>query len=206
MQRWDDHRYYHHSRINQSLHLFSATCFMTAYAMLFYNATAAALLGWLFAMCSRQIGHFFFEPKTYDDVNDASHEYKEQIKVGYNLFRKRVLQSIWAITPVVLYLNPSLFGLIEAHRNMDEFVCNLSVLWIVLGVVALVFRTVQLFFLRNVQTGLVWATKILTDPFHDFRIYLKAPVYLMKGELIDPMIRVRHGLDAEGGETDPLPR
>lgn len=206
MQRWDDHRYYHHSRINQSLHLFSATCFMTAYAMLFYNATAAALLGWLFAMCSRQIGHFFFEPKTYDDINDASHEYKEQIKVGYNLFRKRVLQSIWAITPVVLYLNPSLFGLIEAHRNMDEFVYNLSVLWIVLGVVALVFRTVQLFFLRNVQTGLVWATKILTDPFHDFKIYLKSPVYLMKGELIDPMIRVRHELDAEGGETDPLAR
>ena len=24
-QRWDDHRYYHHSRINQSLHLVSAT-------------------------------------------------------------------------------------------------------------------------------------------------------------------------------------
>jgi hypothetical protein len=26
-QRWDDHRYYHHSRINQSLHLFSAASF-----------------------------------------------------------------------------------------------------------------------------------------------------------------------------------
>jgi len=24
IQRWDDHRYYHHSRINQSLHLLSA--------------------------------------------------------------------------------------------------------------------------------------------------------------------------------------
>ena len=27
-QRWDDHRYYHHSRINQSLHLLSATSFI----------------------------------------------------------------------------------------------------------------------------------------------------------------------------------
>ena len=27
-QRWDDHRYYHHSRINQSLHLVSAISFL----------------------------------------------------------------------------------------------------------------------------------------------------------------------------------
>jgi hypothetical protein len=30
-QRWDDHRYYHHSRINQSLHLVSALSFLCAY-------------------------------------------------------------------------------------------------------------------------------------------------------------------------------
>jgi len=29
-QRWDDHRYYHHSRINQSLHLVSALAFVCA--------------------------------------------------------------------------------------------------------------------------------------------------------------------------------
>ena len=28
MQRWDDHRYYHHSRINQSLHFVSAISFL----------------------------------------------------------------------------------------------------------------------------------------------------------------------------------
>jgi hypothetical protein len=27
-QRWDDHRYYHHSRVNQSLHLLSAISFV----------------------------------------------------------------------------------------------------------------------------------------------------------------------------------
>jgi len=32
IQRWDDHRYYHHSRINQSLHLISAISFVVAYA------------------------------------------------------------------------------------------------------------------------------------------------------------------------------
>ena len=30
MQRWDDHRYYHYSRINQSLHLLSAISFLCA--------------------------------------------------------------------------------------------------------------------------------------------------------------------------------
>ena len=34
-QRWDDHRYYHHSRINQTLHLVSALSFLTAYVASF---------------------------------------------------------------------------------------------------------------------------------------------------------------------------
>ena len=200
IQRWDDHRYYHHSRVNQSLHLLSATCFLTTYALLLINPSAAAMLGWILAMCSRQIGHFFFEPKTYDAVNRATHEYKEEIKIGYNLFRKRVLQTIWALSPVVLYFNPTLFGLFRAHTNWDEYLHNLSMAWLWLAVAALVFRTVHLFFIRNVQTGLVWATKILTDPFHDFKLYLKSPLYLLKGELVDPMIHVQHGTDPD---TDP---
>ena len=87
VQRWDDHRYYHHSRINQSLHLVSALSFLAAYALLFTSPVAAAMVGWLIAMTSRQIGHFFFEPKGYDHVNHATHEHKEEIKVGYNLRR-----------------------------------------------------------------------------------------------------------------------
>jgi hypothetical protein len=40
--------------------------------------------------------------------------------------------------------------------------------WLALGVGGLsCSRTLHLFFIRDVQTGLVWATKILTDPFHD---------------------------------------
>jgi hypothetical protein len=57
--------------------------------------------------------------------------------------------------------------------------------WLMLGVAGLLFRTVHLFFLKDVQTGLVWMTKILTDPFHDIILYHKAPLYLLKGELID---------------------
>lgn len=190
-QRWDDHRFYHHSRINQSLHLLSAISFITAYVMLTVNTVAAATIGWVVAMCSRQIGHFFFEPKDYDKVNQATHEYKEKIKVGYNLRRKVVLMSLWAISPIVLYYSPDMFGMMETPSNLDGFIYNLSVLWLVLGGGALAFRTIQLFFINSVQTGLVWATKILTDPFHDIVLYHKSPLYLMKGEIIDPMIDAR---------------
>ena len=86
-QRWDDHRYCHHSRINQTLHLVSAVSFVIAYALLFVDPVMAALVGWCVSMTSRQAGHFFFEPKGYDHVNLATHEYKEEIKVGYNLRR-----------------------------------------------------------------------------------------------------------------------
>src|SRR5262245_52620762 len=105
-QRWDDHRYYHHSRINQSLHLLSATSFLCTYYLLFTAPAAAALVGWFLAMISRQLGHFVFEPKGYDEANQATHEHKEAIKVGYNLRRKVVLLSIWALLPLVLYLEP----------------------------------------------------------------------------------------------------
>ena len=110
-QRWDDHRYYHHSRINQSLHFLSAISFLSAYALLFTYPVAAAFIGWLLAMISRQVGHFFFEPKGFDEVNGVTHEYKEEIKVGYNLRRKVVLLTLWALSPVALYYEPTLFGM-----------------------------------------------------------------------------------------------
>ena len=42
-QRWDDHRFYHHSRINQSLHFVSACTFLTAYVILFVDPAVASL-------------------------------------------------------------------------------------------------------------------------------------------------------------------
>jgi len=186
LQRWDDHRYYHHSRINQTLHLVSAVSFLASYVLLFTDPVAAALVGWLVAMISRQIGHFFFEPKGYDEVNRATHEHKEAIKVGYNLKRKVVLLSIWAASPLLLYLDPTLFGFFTPHADRAEFLHHMALLWIAIGFGGLLFRTVQLFFLKDVQTGLVWLLKILTDPFHDIKLYHKAPLYLLRGELIDP--------------------
>jgi hypothetical protein len=194
-QRWDDHRYYHHSRINQSLHLVSALSFLGSYALIFKNPAGAALVGWLGAMVSRQMGHFFFEPKGYDQLNHATHEHKEDIKVGYNLRRKIVLLSLWGFTPALLWAEPTLWGALNRPTNPAEFVRNLGELWLVLGFGALLFRTVHLFFLQNVQTGLVWITKIITDPFHDILLYWRAPLALLRGELIDPMEDVEEELE-----------
>ncbi|MGJ7512473.1 hypothetical protein [Variovorax sp. GT1P44] len=187
IQRWDDHRYYHHSRINQSLHLVSAISFVIAYVMLFIDPVVAALLGWGVSMTSRQAGHFFFEPKSYDEVNQATHAYKEEIKVGYNLRRKVVLMALWAAVPVVLYWDRTLFGLLDATSGFEGFMRPVGLAWLVLGAGGLLFRTVHLFVLKDVKTGLVWMIKILTDPFHDVKLYHRAPLHLLRGELIDPM-------------------
>jgi hypothetical protein len=191
-QRWDDHRYYHHSRINQTLHLVSALSFLTAYVFIWTNPVAAALIGWLVAMVTRQVGHFFFEPKDYDEVNHATHAHKEDIKVGYNLRRKVVLLSIWAASPLVLWLDPTLLGIFPQAQGNADFVRHVCQIWLALGVGALLFRVVQLCLTQSVLTGAVWATKILTDPFHDVKLYCRAPLYLLRGELVDPMEDVVH--------------
>ena len=185
IQRWDDHRYYHHSRVNQSLHFVSATSFLAAYGLLFFQPVLATLIGWLVAMTARQSGHFFFEPKGYDHVNQATHEHKEAIKVGYNLRRKVLLYVAWALAPLPLLLDATMGGLFESPATSADYVHHVAMIWLAVGIGGLVLRTVHLFFIHDVQTGLVWMLKILTDPFHDLKLYWKAPLALLRGERID---------------------
>jgi hypothetical protein len=191
-QRWDDHRDYHHSRINQSLHLLSALSFLVAYVLVFVNPAWAALLAWCVSMTSRQAGHFFFEPRGYDEVNQATDEYKEEIKVGYNIRRKIVLLAVWVALPAVLWLSPSLGGLIQPATDTRGFLEDVGMAWFSLGVVGLFFRVFQLWVTQGFMVGLAWATKIVTDPFHDVYLYHKAPLYLLRGEWLDPMSHVQH--------------
>lgn len=192
-QRWDDHRYYHHSRINQSLHLVSAISFLVAYGLLFIDPAWAAIVAWCFSMTTRQAGHFFFEPRGYDHVNEASDAHKEAIKVGYNIQRKIVLMAVWVLLPAVLWFVPTLFGLIEPATDFHGYVRDVGMAWLALGVTGLLFRVGQLWLQQGPTPALAWLTKILTDPFHDIVLYHKAPLHLLRGELIDPMQHVhRH--------------
>jgi hypothetical protein len=99
-----------------------------------------------------------------------------------------VLLSIWALSPLPLFFNPTYFGLFSPAGGKTEFIRQVGMIWLGLGIGGVLFRTVQLFVIKDVQTGLVWATKILTDPFHDIKLYHKAPLALLRGELIDPAI------------------
>ncbi len=186
-QRWDDHRYYHHSRINQSLHLLSAASFLVAYVLLFINPAAAAIIGWCVSMTSRQAGHFFFEPRGYDQVNRATDEYKEAVKVGYNIRRKVVLMSAWLLVPLALLPGASF----DDTASVQAFLNTLGLWWLALAVAGMLLRVVQLWFSHDLLTGITWALKILTDPFHDVMLYYKAPLHLLRGEFIDPMPHVR---------------
>ncbi len=186
-QRWDDHRYYHHNRVNQLLHLLSASCFVVSYYLIFVDPVAAVMVGWLLAMVLRQVGHFFFEPKTYDEVNGATHEYKESVKVGYNLRRKVILLSIWIAVPIILWFIPDFFGLLSDQQIDKGLIYNTAILWLATGIGAVLFRTVHLFYLMGFQSGLVWAIKILTDPFHDIKIYHRAPLHILHGDMYDDM-------------------
>jgi hypothetical protein len=199
-QRWDDHRYYHHSRVNQALHFLSATSFLVAYVVAFSDPAMAALIGWLVAMTSRQVGHLFFEPRGYDQVNHATDAYKEEIKVGYNIKRKLVLLALWAASPLLLVADPTLFGLFTAHDGPGELITHVGELWLVVGLGGIAFRSVQLFILKDLRTGLVWATKIATDPFHDIKLYHRAPLELLTGR------HTPHALEEEIEDlAEPIP-
>jgi len=192
-QRWDDHRYYHHSRINQSLHFISALSFLVSYVYLFIDPVVSALIAWTISMTTRQAGHFFFEPKDYDVVNQATNDHKEFIKVGYNLRRKVVLMAIWAAIPVIAYFFTGYLTWFAPETD-TSFIRLVGISWFALGVGGLLFRAVQLTIQDNIQVALSWVFKILTDPFHDLMLYYKSPIYLLKGQLIDPMEHVeQHG-------------
>jgi hypothetical protein len=191
-QRWDDHRYYHQSRVNQTLHLISACSFLVAYVLLFIDPAMAAIVGWCVSMVTRQSGHFFFEPRGFDQVNQVTDEYKEAVKVGYNMRRKSVLLAVWASIPLVLWLQPSLFGSIEPAVGFNAWLHDVGIAWLALAVTGLVVRVLQLTLQGRPMDGVIWVSKILTDPFHDIGLYWKSPLALLRGEWVDPMPHARH--------------
>ena len=183
--QWDDHRYYHQCRINQTLHLISAISFLVAYAMLWVDPAAAGIIGWVVGMVTRQSGHIFFEPRGFDTIHNTSYDAKESIKVGFNMRRKAILITVWLSLPLLLWWSPSLFGFIEPAHSMSTYVHDVGLMWLALGAGGLLFRTVHLFFIRSPLCGMAWACKILLDPIHNVQIYWRSPIALMQGQRLD---------------------
>jgi len=189
-QRWDDHRLYHQSRINQTLHLISAVSFLLAYALVFKDPLMAVLVGWCVGMVTRQTGHYVFGPARYDHINHISNEHKEQVKVGFNQRRKTLLIAIVLAAPLTLQFDPSLFGLIEPHVDWHAFAERVAITWLILAAIAVGARCTQLCVTRSALTGFVWVFKIATDPLHNICIYWKSPYHLLRGQLYDPLSNV----------------
>lgn len=183
--QWDDHRYYHQCRINQTLHLISAISFLVAYVLLFIDPAMAGIVGWLVGMVTRQTGHTLFEPCGHDHIHDVSYGYKEAIKMGYNMRRKVILFSVWLALPALLYLSPSLFGLIQPASGFPAYLHDVGLLWLSLGIGGVIFRTSHLFGLRGPVWALAWACKILLDPLHNVSAYWQSPLALLRGERYD---------------------
>ena len=150
------------------------------------HALNPALVAWGVSMTTRQVGHFFFEPKGYDHINDASFEFKEAVKVGYNLKRKVVLLGIWAALPGMLLIDPTFLNYLQPHQDAIGFAINVGWLWFWLGVTGALFRVAQLTVTQSLETGVVWLIKIITDPLHDIKLYWSSPIHLLKGQIIDP--------------------
>lgn len=174
-QRCDDRSHHLHSRLSQALHFFSCMCFVCMYVLLFTKPVAAVLLGWLVGMSMREAGRLLFEPKSSGNSKARAPLRAHELS----------LYGAWALATLLLALDPTLFGLFEPPHDTQEFVDHLAKLWLGVGVTGLSLRGLQLFFARGTQSGLVWLTKVVTDPFHGIRLYHKAPLSLLRGELYD---------------------
>jgi hypothetical protein len=73
--------------------------------------------------------------------------------------------------------------------------------WLAIGIGGGLFRMIELLITKDVETGLVWVTKVLTDPFHNIALYYKSPLALMRGELTDPAIGTAQWDDEEAEEA-----
>ncbi|HEX6244894.1 MAG TPA: hypothetical protein VFZ61_28435 [Polyangiales bacterium] len=177
-RRCEDRSHHLHSRVSQALHFFSCLCFVCMYVLLFTKPVAAVLLGGLVAMSMREVGRLLFEPRRAPDAGkEAPRARRRAHELG--------LYAAWALATLLLVLDPTLLGLFDAPRDRQEFVDHMAKLWLGVGATGLALRGARLFLARGTQTSLVWLTKVVTDPFHGMRLYHKAPLSLLRGELYD---------------------
>ena len=53
------------------------------------------------------------------------------MKVGFNLRRKVILHSVWALVPIALYFAPTAFGIFaQPWTNLSTYLEHLARLWI----------------------------------------------------------------------------
>ena len=180
-----DHDFYHSSTMNQTLHFISGLQLIPAVilGLVFKNPISILLLitGWF----TRQLGHFFFEPKSFDDQNKKSFEAKEKEKVGFNLARKRMLMIGMAIIVTTSIIQPDIVAnIVYFCQDLWQLQINNGIDIILWGcglvfLTGYILRTLFLIAFRSPKIGLGWFLKIMYDPINDLVLYHKAPINLV---------------------------
>jgi len=89
---------------------------------------------------------------------------KGRMKVGYNLAAQGRADGGWALSPWCCNRS-TLFGMLTPGPRRRIYASGCQV-WLAIGIGGLLSAPSPVF-IRDVETGLVWMTKILTDPFSD---------------------------------------
>jgi len=111
------------------------------------------------SMTSRQIGHFFFERRVM--TRKRRHSRIQRGGQGRLQFRRKVvLLSIWAFAPLPLYFS-EFFGMISPWKARFGLSIRSGCAGCYRGC-GVILQSIQLFFIKDLQTGLVCAIKILT--------------------------------------------
>ena len=171
-QRWDDHRYYHHSRINQSLHFVSAASFLFAYVMLFFDPVVSALRR-LAGLDDLAPGRSLLLRAAGLRPRQPCHPRAQGRDQGrlQSAAQGRADDDLGAVAAGARISIRRCSDCSRPGPRSADFMRQVAKIWLAVGIGGLLFRTVHLFFIRDVETGLVWMTKILTDPFNDLKLY-----------------------------------
>jgi len=165
----DDHRYYHHSRVNQALHFVSATSFVCAYADGVPDPAMPALIGWLVAMTTRRWatssssrGH------TIRSTRPPTITRKKSSR--YNIKPKLCCSPCGPASPLLLVLESDAARGLRTPMPCAELVRHVGELWLVVGLAGIAFRAIQLFVLKDFQTDWL-GHQDRHRSFHDIKLY-----------------------------------
>lgn len=165
----DDHHASHNDVVNQVLHLVSSSVFIGCYALIFTHMTLAMWCG-LGALFLRQFGHAVLEPPCHD---------QEATLLGFNT-RKKTLIVLGYVLVLAWHLVQAGAWTWSALTPLMAVVAYQWWLWTLLVVGG---RVVYLTWVYNLRTALIWAIKLLTDPFTDIGAYLASPAGVYRAVL-----------------------
>lgn len=177
-----DHDYYHHSLLNQSLHFLSGIINLIAIYLLANSSLDKGVALFMLSWGTRQLGHFFWESKDFDHKVNKSFQEKEDEKVGANLERKKIMIAGLVLATIFFIISPDL--LIKSANTLgyitESSFSSLMFFCLIVFLTTWILRTLWLVFFHSPLRGLSWFLKIMYDPINDIVLYKDSPYKLIQ--------------------------